>query len=85
MRWSLNIKSLLYTNFLFPGCICVYSSVESLEYVRSSMVKVLEADQDGRLQSLPMIVMLAYEPYTQKELNYLRQNGTVLANRLVSY
>ena len=49
------------------------------------MVKILEADQDGRLQGLPMIVMLAYEPYTQKELNYLRQNGTVLANRWVSY
>ena len=61
--------------------MCVYSSVESLEYVRSSILKVLEADQEGRYESLPMIVMLAYEPYTQKELNYLRDNGRVLANR----
>ena len=66
---------------LFLGCVCVYSSVESLEYVRSSILKVLEADQEGRYESLPMIVMLAYEPYTQKELNYLRDNGRVLANR----
>ena len=59
----------------------MYSSVESLEYIRRSMLKILEADQEGRLDGLPMIIMLAYEPYTQKELNYLRDNGKVLANR----
>lgn len=64
------------------GCVCVYSSVESLEYVRSSMLKVLEAGQDERLEGLPMIVMLAYQPYTQKEVNYLRDNGRLLANSL---
>ena len=45
------------------------------------MLKILEADQEGRLDGLPMIIMLAYEPYTQKELSYLRDNGKVLADR----
>ena len=75
--------SYLFTQQLkfFAGCVCVYSSVESLEYIRSSMLKILEADQEGRLDGLPMIIMLAYEPYTQKELSYLRDNGKVLADR----
>ena len=62
------------------GCICVYNSKESLEYIRSSILKTLEAGNQA-LIGLPLVIMLAYEPYTIKEVNCLREDGKVQARR----
>lgn len=69
--------------FLSAGCICVYNSQESLEYIRSSILKMLEANlnREQSLDGLPLVIMLAYEPYTMKESDYLKKNGKLLARR----
>ncbi|XP_053384790.1 rho GTPase-activating protein 190-like isoform X4 [Mercenaria mercenaria] len=75
-------NSFIAPNFKPHGCICVYNSQESLEYIRSSILKTLEANHDQTLDGLPLVIMLAYEPYTMKEVNYLRENGKVLARSM---
>jgi len=69
---------------LLSGCICVYNSRESLEYIRSSMLETLQAnhvrDEDKTLlDGLPLVIMLAYEPYMEKELKHLQDDGKLLA------
>lgn len=61
----------------------MYNSKKSLEYVRLSILRTLEAnlrDEDrSTLNSLPLVIMLAYEPYMANELRSLREDGKLLA------
>lgn len=53
------------TNFLPHGCFCVYSSHQSLEYIRESLEKTLlsNLEQDDRLpfHGLPIVILFAAE------------------------
>jgi len=70
---------------IYAGCVCVYNSPETLEYIRSSILKALKADttldENKAIASLPLVIMLAYEPYSVNELKYLRDHGKTIARR----
>jgi len=78
LRVCVQLPGLFYAR---AGCVCVYNSQESLEYLRLSLLHVLDSatTHGHRLNDLPLVIMLAYEPYTTKELNYLQENGKLLA------
>ncbi|KAL3841673.1 hypothetical protein ACJMK2_019787 [Sinanodonta woodiana] len=80
-------NALAAADFKPHGCLCVYSSQESLDYVQSSLSTTLRSDlarDEGKtLEGLPIAVILAYNPsYTQRELHYLREHGKQLASSL---
>ncbi|XP_013387311.1 rho GTPase-activating protein 190 isoform X1 [Lingula anatina] len=69
------------------GCFCVYSSSETLDYIKVSLEKtlLLDLESEERLpfQGLPLVIVLAYDPgHTEKGLMLLREEGQELAQSL---
>ncbi|XP_040061497.1 rho GTPase-activating protein 190 isoform X2 [Ixodes scapularis] len=75
------------TDFLPHGCFCVYSSHQSLEYIRESLEKTLlsNLEQDDRLpfHGLPIVILFAADASIhQDELAFLREEGQNRAKSL---
>lgn len=70
-------------NFMPHGCLCVYNSLASLDYLRDSLDKTLIAcDRGSRcLQGLPVVLALAHNPQLVGQLCALRERGIELAAR----
>lgn len=69
---------------LFAGCILVYSSEESLEFLYDSVYKTFLAPSDERLQyqGLPVVILQALDSnLTEKGYLLLRDKGITLAHR----
>ncbi|OWF54503.1 Rho GTPase-activating protein 190 [Mizuhopecten yessoensis] len=84
---SLEYNSFATANFKPHGCLCVYNSRESLEYVRSSLETTLLADlqreEDQTLHGVPIIILHAFNPEcTEKEHIILSHKGQELARSL---
>ena len=72
---------------LAAGCLCVYSSSASFEYLRQSVEKTLLSslqEEEGRppFQGLPLVLVLAADSQLPRaELAQLRQDGRSLADK----
>ena len=69
----------------FVGCICVYSSADSLDFILDTVNKTFLSASDERLQyqGLPVILMQAYDKnLTEKGMLILQDEGRSLAQRL---
>ena len=69
------------------GCLCVFSSASSFEYLRQSVEKTLLTslqEEEGRppFQGLPLVLVLAADSQLARtEVTQLRQDGRSLAEK----
>ncbi|XP_064634058.1 rho GTPase-activating protein 190-like isoform X4 [Lineus longissimus] len=68
------------------GCLCVFSNADSLDYLRTALDKTLlsemRPEERKSFQGLPVVVVLAYDPDSEKMASTLRDEGQTLADRL---
>lgn len=78
------IQLLKYLEYLYVGCVCVYSNSKSFEYIRDSLEKTLlsnlEKDDKLPFQGLPIILLYLNEYGTEPNLS-LQEEGQSLADR----
>lgn len=84
---SMPQNSFKTNDFLPHGCFCVYSNVDSFEYIRESLEKTLlsNLEQEDRLpfQGLPIVILFtADQSVDEKEGIRLREEGQNLADSL---
>ncbi|XP_033752621.1 rho GTPase-activating protein 5-like [Pecten maximus] len=83
----LEYNSFATANFKPHGCLCVYNSRDSLEYVRSSLettlLEDLQREENQTLHGVPIIILHAFNPdCTEKEHIILSHKGQELARSL---
>ncbi|XP_050409966.1 rho GTPase-activating protein 190 isoform X3 [Patella vulgata] len=84
---SLDHNALGTANFKPHGCLCVYNSVETLEYIRSSLEQSLFSDlqreEEATMSSMQIVIIQSYKSsQSEKHREMLREEGQTLARRL---
>ncbi|XP_055899614.1 rho GTPase-activating protein 5-like isoform X4 [Biomphalaria glabrata] len=80
-------NALATANFRPHGCLCVYNSEDTLNYIRDSLERSLTNDivRDGEatLNGMPIaIIQASNSSQSEKENEILREKGRMLASRL---
>ncbi|CAK8692908.1 unnamed protein product [Clavelina lepadiformis] len=85
---TLPVNSFETSSFSPHGCIAVYSSIESLNYIETSLEKTVVTSNESPdsplppFQGLPVSILLASYSTSQKEVHKLRDAGERLASRI---
>ncbi|XP_048781294.2 rho GTPase-activating protein 5-like isoform X4 [Ostrea edulis] len=82
---SLEQNAFQTTEFKPNGCLCMYTSDSSLNYIASSLETVLTADvpEEESLRNLPIVIMHGYDSQlSEKDSLKLQQKGQDLARKM---
>lgn len=82
---SLEQNAFQTAEFKPNGCLCMYKSESSLNYIASSLETVLTADvpEEESLRNLPIVIIHEYDPQlSEKDSMKLSQKGQDLARKM---
>ncbi|XP_062601720.1 rho GTPase-activating protein 190-like isoform X2 [Saccostrea cucullata] len=82
---SLEQNAFQTAEFKPNGCLCMYTSESSLNYIASSLETVLTADvpEEDSLRNLPIVIIHGYDPQlSEKDSLKLQQKGQDLARKM---
>ncbi|XP_061181270.1 rho GTPase-activating protein 190-like isoform X2 [Saccostrea echinata] len=82
---SLEQNAFQTAEFKPNGCLCMYTSESSLNYIATSLETVLTADvpEEESLRNLPIVIIHGYDPQlSEKDSLKLQQKGQDLARKM---